>query len=189
MLVLLCSFFLPEHPSTLVAVRSLARLAAARGGEGPAGFPLAYSLLRRVATGRLLSKKGGVKERAEATAAVLEIRLLAKERAEAKRRDELEMAQEEEERKAEGLGNFAKMQWCEYDDREGGGEGKWTKCQILVVHKDDGPEKPYYTVTFLRVKEEVSGVHSGKKSDERIEKQTQLERLRRVARHSSEGRL
>ena len=63
---------------------------------------------------------------------------------------------------------YAKKQWCEYEDKVA---GSWTRAQVMGVHMDDGPEKPYYTVSFGRVTDGV---------EERIEKQTQPERLRRL---------
>ena len=85
-------------------------------------------------------------------------------------------AQLEEEERAEARGMFAKKQRAEYNDRVVSPD-TWVSCQVVGVHLDDGPENPYYSITFKRERD-------GEVED--MEKQTQPERLRRLPKVAKE---
>ena len=67
-----------------------------------------------------------------------------------------------EDRKSPTSEMFQKKEVVLYNDKS-----TWVSARITGVHLDDGPDKPYYTINFMRGSEE-------------IEKQTTNERLRRM---------
>ena len=115
---------------------------------------------------------------AEVEAIVLQ-KKLDREEADRKLEEKRRLAQEEEERRAEERGMYAKKQRAEYNDRVVG-DDVWVSCQIVGVHLDDGPDKPYYTIKFVRDRGDGS-------ERENMEKQTQPERIRRLVKEEKEG--
>jgi hypothetical protein len=91
-----------------------------------------------------------------------EIRRQQQEGAERARRIIQLASQQEREIKAIDVNQFVTNQRIRYYHKL---SDKWFDGHVVAVHLDDGPDKPYYTISYIT------------RQDERIEKQTTQDRL------------
>eukprot|EP00568_Trieres_chinensis_P002263 CAMPEP_0183295164 /NCGR_PEP_ID=MMETSP0160_2-20130417/3223_1 /TAXON_ID=2839 ORGANISM="Odontella Sinensis, Strain Grunow 1884" /NCGR_SAMPLE_ID=MMETSP0160_2 /ASSEMBLY_ACC=CAM_ASM_000250 /LENGTH=161 /DNA_ID=CAMNT_0025456597 /DNA_START=110 /DNA_END=592 /DNA_ORIENTATION=+ len=86
-------------------------------------------------------------------------------------------AQIDAEDAALALGVFAKKQRVKYHHKA---TNKFYDAVIVGVHLDDGPDKPYYTITYDKLEAEVTDDGKENKVIRKVEKQTYPERLERL---------